>query len=140
MLLIDDIDHTIRLDPKYQQSLKQFNLTEFRVEQSLLLKLVMSEDFKVCLDCVEVVAMEQKVSQGIVEFEFEIMDRFVRGCLRTTFPEFRQKYMKAVKMFLIRMRTSVDKDIKKYVSTPDSKPSPSLDRILLFLRSTLLFL
>ena len=78
------------------------------------MSLVLSEDFKIALACIEIVAAEVKASLAVTKFEMGLCERFVKHALRTTFPEFRQKYMKAVKNFLIRIRTACDKDIKKY--------------------------
>ena len=66
--------------------------------------------------------------------------RFIKHSLRTTFPEFRQKYIKAVKNFIIRLRTASEKDIKKFVSASEGvEPSENLKNTLEFLKDILSF-
>eukprot|EP00347_Sterkiella_histriomuscorum_P008658 403344256 len=143
MLIIDDSDHTIKLEKKCQDSLNQLKpeLPDFKFPQEYLLKLVMSENFKTCLDTIEIVAMEVKATSLVSQFEFQMADRFIKHCLRTTFPEFRQKYIKAIKTFIIRLRTSTEKDIKKYVSSEEGQPIPqSVEQVISFLRDTISFI
>ena len=74
-------------------------------------------------------------------FEREMFWQFlVKGALRTTFPEFRQKFLKAIKTFLIRIRTSSEKDIKKYISDATSQPPATLLPTIELLRKTLTFI
>ena len=40
---------------------------------------------------------------------------FFKNCTRTTFPEYRQNFMKAARSFLTRVRATNLKEIKKYV-------------------------
>ena len=104
------------------------------------MSLVLSEDFKIALACIEIVAAEVKASLAVTKFEMGLCERFVKHALRTTFPEFRQKYMKAVKNFLIRIRTACDKDIKKYpqaTSQPLQDAIDFLKDLLIFIESTL---
>lgn len=97
------------------------------------MRLVLSEDFKTTLSCIEIVAAETKQSMGVTRFELDLCTRFIKHGLRTTFPEFRQKYIKAVKNFFIRVRTACDKDIKKYVTQPEAQPSKQLAQAITFL-------
>jgi hypothetical protein len=83
------------------------------------MRLALSEDFNTALSCVEIVAAETKQSLAVTKFELELCSKFVKHSLRTTFPEFRQKYIKAVKLFFIRVRTAYDKDFRKYVGGAD---------------------
>ena len=127
MVVIDDSevvegsDPAIRLEPKCQASLNALlpSLPDFCLSQSVFHKLILSEDFKTALSCIEIVAAETKVSLPMTKFEVQLCENFIRHGLRTTFPEFRQKYIKAVKGFLIRLRTTNEKDIKKYVTSAD---------------------
>ena len=84
------------------------------------MRLVLSEDFKMALSCMEIVASETKASLAVSKFELNLTMRFIKHGLRTTFPEFRQKYIKAVKGFLIRLRTACEKDIKKCQDPADA--------------------
>lgn len=78
------------------------------------MQLILSEDFKTALSCIEIVAAETKASLAVSKFEFDLCTLFMKHGLRTTFPEFRQKYIKAVKGFMIRVRTANEKDMKKW--------------------------
>lgn len=100
----------------------------------------MSENFKTCLDSIEIVAMEVKATASISEFEFDMATRFIKHCLRTTFPEFRQKYIKAIKQFLIRLRTASEKDIKKYNASEDGYMSENVEQVIEFLRDIIAFI
>jgi hypothetical protein len=53
------------------------------------MRLVLSEDFKIALACIEIVAAETKASLAVSVFEMKLCERFVKHALRTTFPEFR---------------------------------------------------
>jgi hypothetical protein len=138
MLVIDEEgeDPSIRLEPKCQAALNALlpTLPDFRLSQSLFHKLILSEDFKIVLSSIEIVAAETKASLPITKFEMKLCDTFIRHGLRTTFPEFRQKYIKAIKNFLIRLRTTNDKDIKKGTT------SPALTEAIRFLRGILDFI
>jgi hypothetical protein len=72
MLLIDDL--SIRLEPKCQEALTLLrpSLPEFRIPHDTLLKLVLSEDFKTALACIEIVAAETKASLAVSKFEMEL--------------------------------------------------------------------
>jgi hypothetical protein len=58
-----------------------------------------------------------KASEKVNKFEYQMCLEFIKKCLRTTFPEYRQTYIKSVRSFMVRLRTVNDKDIKKYVDT-----------------------
>ena len=66
------------------------------------------------------------------------MKRFIKYCLRTTFPEFRQKYIKAIKLFIIRLRTATEKDIKKFNQT--KVMSDSLKEVVVFIGDIMNFI
>lgn len=94
MLVIDDGEYevpSIRLEPKCQESLNQLrpDLPPFALPQSVLMKLVLSEDFKTALSCIEIVAAETKASLPVTKFELDLCTLFIKHGLRTTFPEFR---------------------------------------------------
>ena len=67
-------------------------------------------------------------------------NRFIKHCLRTTFPEFRQKYIKAIKQFFIRLRTASEKDIKKYVASENGEMSDNVKQVIAFLQDIIEFL
>ena len=83
--------------------------------------------------------MEVKATAGVTSFELMMMERFIKHSLRTTFPEFRQKFIKAVKQFIIRLRTSFDKNIKKFVQSSETEIPQSLTVIHNFLKDTVTF-
>ena len=99
----------------------------------------MSEDFKTALACVEIIASETKASLAVTKFELYMCTTFIKHSLRTTFPEFRQKYIKAVKNFIIRLRTAADKDIKKYLAPQAAPVSENLQQTLAFITDILQF-
>ena len=51
----------------------------------------------------------------ISAFEYEMCETFIKNCVRTTFPEHRQNFMKAIRSFMMRLRSVLSKDIKKYI-------------------------
>jgi hypothetical protein len=65
-------------------------------------------------------------------------ETFIQNCVRTTFPEHRQHFMKAIKAFMMSVRTALTKDIKKYVSGEEEK-SEDLERLVEFLRRVIEF-
>lgn len=74
----------------------------------------------------EIIACEVKASLSVSKFEIDMLREFVRHGLRTTFPEYRQKFMKAVRNFMIRLRISCEKDVKKYLAEATAQPSAQL--------------
>jgi hypothetical protein len=103
------------------------------------MKLILSEDYKTVLSCIEIVVAETKASLPVTKFELDICTLFIKHGLRTTFPEFRQKYIKAVKGFMIRVRSANEKDLKKW--TPGTNaPSESLATAILFINDILSFI
>jgi len=82
------------------------------------------------LECFQIAAIDIKVAGGagqirdnfveanagtITKFEYEMANCFLKNCTRTTFPEYRQNFMKAARSFLTRVRATNLKEIKKYV-------------------------
>ena len=80
----------IKLDPK---CITHFGDEDQKVvyglPQDILFRLVVSEDFKTALSCIEIVACETKASLPVTRFELNLVSKFIKHCLRTTFPEFR---------------------------------------------------
>lgn len=73
-----------------------FEGEEFSLEEDDLVKLVVTQNWKMSLDCFSIVTMEQKVKTPngeqllpISEFEFRIASTFILSCTKTTFPEHR---------------------------------------------------
>lgn len=122
MIEINDETEDIRLEKQSQAALNllQPGLPPFVIKHSDLLNLLLSDSYKTCLDCIQIVAMEVKASENVTKFEYSMCFQFIKHCLRTTFPEYRQNYIKAVKQFLVRLRTVTDKDIKKYVNDDEN--------------------
>jgi hypothetical protein len=52
-------------------------------------------------------------TEPIHAFEYEFATKFIKDCIVTTFPDYRQKFMKSLHHFFIRLRTINYKDIKK---------------------------
>jgi hypothetical protein len=77
LLLIQD--GNICLESRIQDSLRVLkpDLPEFWFNQDYLLKLVLSENFKTCLDCMEIVSMEVKVTTPVSDFEYQMALRFI---------------------------------------------------------------
>ena len=53
-------------------------------------------------------------SAPLEAFEMPLASAFLKKSLQTTFPDHRQKYMKVVSHFFVRLRTVFAKDIKRY--------------------------
>lgn len=65
------------------------------------------------------------------EFEYEMASFFISFCLRTTYPEHRQNLLKELRLFMIRLRTSLEKSIKKDTQLPEVR------RLAKFLNETI---
>jgi hypothetical protein len=77
-----------------------------------LFALIESPDVTIVLAAFELVEASA-LSEPINGFEFRFALNFIKNCMVTTFPDYRQKFMKSVKQFFIRLRTVYQKDIKK---------------------------
>ena len=53
-------------------------------------------------------------SEPLAPFEIPLAAAFLKKSMQTTFPDHRQKYMKVISQFFIRLRTVFAKDIKRY--------------------------
>ena len=53
-------------------------------------------------------------TEPLKAFELPLATEFLRKSMQTTFPDHRQKYMKVIGQFFIRLRTVYGKEIKKY--------------------------
>ena len=59
--------------------------------------------------------LETSAASGpIAPFEFALASHFIKNCMVTAFPDTRQKMMKTISSFLVRLRTLYAKDIKRY--------------------------
>ena len=74
----------------------------------------------------------------ISAFEYEMCETFIKNCVRTTFPEHRQNFMKAIRSFMMRLRSVLSKDIKKYIEDGLGK-SKDLQYLIDFLRNIISF-
>ena len=63
---------------------------------------------------------------------------FIQKCVRTTFPEHRQHFMKAIKQFLMRLRNTFSKEINKFVAN-EIEISEDLNNLVGFLSRIILF-
>lgn len=96
------------------------------------------------LECFQIVAQEtrfqlfdetadgEKIIGVISSFEYEMCEAFIQNSVRTTFPEHRQLFMKAIRVFLMSLRTSLGQKIKKYVNGDEEK-GEDLQRLVDFL-------
>jgi len=113
MICICDDTKDIRLEKSAQQALfelQEEGASEFSILQSDLLKLMLSQNWKMSLECFQIVAQETRASlnnnknahnskeQGEVQsksscvvsnFEYQMCEAFLKNCIRTTFPEHR---------------------------------------------------
>lgn len=58
---------------------------------------------------------------------------FIKNCIKTTYPEHRQNFMKAIRQFLMKLRSQLAKDIKGYVSG-EVEASADISQLVAFLR------
>lgn len=58
------------------------------------------------------------LSEPIHKFEYTFAYQFILSSMVTTFPDFRQKFMKNMSNFFVRLRTVFYKDIKKGIYDP----------------------
>lgn len=83
-----------------------------------LFALIESPDVAIVLAAFELVEASA-LSEPINGFEFRFALNFIKNCMVTTFPDYRQKFMKSVNQFFIRLRTVYQKDIKKGLPVSD---------------------
>ena len=85
----------------------------FELVYSDLDKATQSSDAKIVLESIAI--LETSAATGpIAPFEFTLASRFIKTCMVTTFPDTRQKMMKTITAFFVRVRTIYAKDIKRY--------------------------
>ena len=53
-------------------------------------------------------------SEPLKAFELPLATEFLKKSMQTTFPDHRQKYMKVIGAFFVRLRTIYGKDIRRY--------------------------
>ena len=53
-------------------------------------------------------------SESLAPFEISFASKFIKSSMLTSFPDFRQKYMKSVSQFFMRLRTLFAKDVRRY--------------------------
>lgn len=64
------------------------------------------------LDCFQLIESAAH-SEPIHAFEYQFAFEFITNCMVSTFPDYRQKFMKSVLHFFTRLRTVFYKAIKK---------------------------
>lgn len=77
-----------------------------------MLALIRSPEVAIVLEAFQLIESSQ-VSEPVHKFEYAFALQFIKDSMVTTFPDYRQKYMKSVTHFFIRLRTIFYKDIKK---------------------------
>lgn len=112
------------------KQLRLSNNENFAIMQSDLLKILHTQNWKMGLSCFSIVVEDTKATT-ISEFEYAMAASFIMNCTRTTFPENRQNFMKAIRQFLTKVRITLLKDIRAYVAT-DTK-SEEMERLVAFL-------
>lgn len=85
-------------------------------------KLIMSQDVKVAVEAISIIETSAP-SEKVLPFEFALAAKFIKNACQTPFPDYRQKMMKPINFFLVRLRTIHGKDIKKF------DPSASADLV-----------
>lgn len=76
-------------------------------------KLVESSDIKVVLESISILETS-KATETLACFEIDLAAHFIKTCMVTAFPDTRQKMMKTVNFFGLRLRTLFGKFVKKY--------------------------
>jgi len=77
-----------------------------------LLALIKLPDTQLVLDTFQLIE-GPNWSEPVHNFEYTFALAFIHNCMVTTFPDFRQKFMKSLHHFCVRLRTVYYKDIKK---------------------------
>lgn len=75
-----------------------------------------SSDAKVVLEAIAILEISA-ASGPLAPFEFSLAGNFIKRCMVTAFPDTRQKMMKTITAFLIRIRCLLVKDIRRYDPT-----------------------
>jgi hypothetical protein len=83
-----------------------------------LMSLIESPDINLVLSAFEIIEASAE-TEPIHRFEFTFALKFIKDCMVTTFPDYRQKFMKSVNQFFIRLRKFYNKDIKKKMPVKD---------------------
>ena len=85
----------------------------FELLYSDLEKAMQTSDTKVVLETIPI--LETSAAAGpVAPFEFDLASQFIKTCMVTTFPDTRQKMMKTITHFFVRIRQLYAKDIRRY--------------------------
>ena len=85
----------------------------FELVYADLFKAIKSPDTMIVLETIAI--LETSAAAGpLAPFEFELTSSFITTCMVTTFPDTRQKMMKTITSFFVRLRSLFAKDIKRY--------------------------
>ena len=147
MICICDKTQDIRLEESAQQALfalQKEGTPPFSILMSDLLKLVLTQNWKMSLECFQIVAQETKLeardtNRLVSDFEYTMCETFIMNCVRTTFPDHRQHFMKATRQFFLSLRSTLTKDIKRYTSEDDSEKSQDVVSLVQFLARLIKF-
>jgi len=131
--MVDYTADRIVLLPKYATLLESMGETSapFEVIYTDIAKIILSQNLKVSLECISVIETSA-ASEPVHAWEYEVAAIFLKNCLQTTFPDYRQKFMKSITVFFIRLRTVHSKELRKY------DPSKLPEEVLVKLRAPLL--
>lgn len=82
------------------------------IRQEDLLAIIKTPDSAMVLGAFELIE-SSALSEPVHSFEYTFAYTFIKNCVITTFPDYRQKFMRSLGNFLVRLRTVFYKDIKK---------------------------
>jgi len=102
---------SMQLIKVHSDHLQSINGPPLEIKQADLLALIKSSDVPIVHEAYQLIESAGH-SEPIHKFELEFAHAFIRDCMVTTFPDYRQKFMKSVMHFFIRLRTVYYKDIK----------------------------
>ena len=77
-----------------------------------LMTIIKSPDVDMVLEAFEMIEAVA-ATEAISPFEYEFAFEFIKNSMLTTFPDYRQKFMRLVFSFFTRLRTSHERELKK---------------------------
>jgi hypothetical protein len=110
--MLDFTEDRMLLTDKYQELLGQMQSSEpFVLMYADLEKLILSQEVTIALETIAILELTAATT-ALAPFEIPLVTKFIKNCMLTSFPDYRQKYMKYVTAFFIRLRTIYGKDVK----------------------------
>ena len=76
-------------------------------------KIILSPDVSLGLAAMALLETSA-ATEKLQTFEYSLALTFIKNCIQTTFPDYRQKFMKPITFFFLRLRSVFAKDIKKF--------------------------